>query len=136
MPLVTDIMSFGSHIAPREGSYYQNLTAFWKGDIRYHNLTNLTTQAQTNPPFWLKEAEAFVSSANLTNATVLSERLDKWQWSHSTKTSFRFSDKKPSERDIQEKGLSDDIALIHVCRSAFTHTTWRRCVSDPLYRAG
>lgn len=135
MPLVTDIMSFGSHINPREGSYYQNLTAFWKGDIQYHNLTNLTSQAQTNPPFWIKEAEAFVSSANLTNATVLSERLDKWQWSHSTKTSFRFSDKKPSEKDIQEKGLSDDIALIHVCRSALTYTTWRRYVSDPLYRA-
>ena len=115
MPLVTDIMSFGRQLDPYQGSYYQNLTAFWKGDVQFHNLTNLTTDSQIQPPFWINDAQTFVTSANLTNATELAERVGNWRWSHSTKTSIRFADKKASREDGEKKDLPEDIALIHVC---------------------
>ncbi|KAI0083737.1 hypothetical protein BDY19DRAFT_975766 [Irpex rosettiformis] len=113
IPLVMDFMSLSGELDSHQGSYYQNLTAFWKGDVRFHNLTNITTVPQLQTPFWLKDAEAFVSTANLTNATELSDRLGKWQWAHSTKTSIRFADKKVSGEDAKKKDLSEDIALIH-----------------------
>ena len=100
-------MSFGQEIDPRIGSYYSNLTGFWKGDVRFHNLTNMTAAPLASEPFWLKDASAFVASANLTNATELENRLGKWRWAESTKTSIRFGDKKSTQKDIAEKNGHD-----------------------------
>ncbi|KAI0683663.1 hypothetical protein BC835DRAFT_1295386 [Cytidiella melzeri] len=113
MPLVKDFMSFGQQVDPSAGSYYTNLTGFWKGDIQFHNLTNITRESQLSVPFWVHEADAFVASANLTNATELSDRLGTWRWGQSTKTSIRIGDKKGVSQDFARKNLPEDIALIH-----------------------
>jgi transmembrane E3 ubiquitin-protein ligase len=117
MPLVTDFVSFGQEIDPLAGSYYSNLTGFWKGDVRFHNLTNTTagTTPSLSNPFWLKDVDAFVASANLTNVTELADKLGKWRWAGSTKTSVRLVDKKGPPKEIAEKNLPDDIAILYVC---------------------
>ncbi|KAI0343001.1 hypothetical protein BDW22DRAFT_1356560 [Trametopsis cervina] len=113
IPLVSDFVTFGRQLDPYAGSYYTNLTGFWRGDIHFHNLTNVTANPPQSPPFWLQHAQDFISSANLTNATALSERQGKWKWAHSTKTSISFGDKKLWSEEAMKRNLSEDIALIH-----------------------
>lgn len=114
MPLVDDFMSFGRQLDPQSGSYYSNLTGFWRGEMTFHNLTNETSQMYAHAPFWLKDASDFVSAANLTNATELSERLGKWRWAQSGKVAISFGDKMLWADDDKRRHLSKDIALVHV----------------------
>lgn len=115
MPLVSNFVTFGPPVDPLQASYYANLTGFWRGDLQFHNLTNLTGEALAGaaPPIWLQDAQSFISTANLTNATELSTRLGEWDWVHSAKVAISFGDKLPWSND-DGKILSDDIAIIHV----------------------
>lgn len=115
MPLVNDFLTFGRQLDPQSGSYYANLTGFWRGDVQFHNLTNETMQTYSSPPFWIQDAQSFMSTANLTNATELTERVGKWGWDSSTKVAISFGDKLLWSSEGPHSNLSKDVALIHVC---------------------
>ncbi|CAL1715555.1 unnamed protein product [Somion occarium] len=106
MPLVDSLLTLGSQLDSMEASYYTNLTGFWRGDIEFHNLTSNSTDP------WQPLAHDLISSANLTNATELSDRLGSWNWSASNKVAISVGDKlvwsKPHLTNV-----SKDIAVIH-----------------------
>ena len=113
MPMVESLMTFGSQVNPLSASYYTNLTGFWRGDVAFHNLTRLESNATTPPPSWHHLADSLVASANLTNATEFTNRLGNWNWTRSDKVAISFGDKLMWSKE-DHKDLSKDIAIIHV----------------------
>ena len=114
-------MTFGSQVDPQAASYYQNLTGFWRGDVRFHNLTKLDSSVTPVPdttiqvPPWHRAAADYIASANatLTNATELTHKLGSWNWTRSKRVDISFGDKivVPKGNDTE---FTKDIALIHV----------------------
>lgn len=120
-PLLQQFLTFGPRLDPSTESYYANLTGFWKGDLQLHNLTEDTTSLSGHDtasfPPWHDAASNFLVGANVTNATELTERLGKWNWTRSEKVDISFGD-----RLLWSKSngtlVSKDIALIRVSYSA------------------
>ena len=106
-------MTFGSQLDPQFQSYYTNLTGFWRGDVEFHNLTDLQSNATAPLPVWHHLAEDVVSKANLTNATEFTNRLGSWNWTRSDKVAISLGDKLMWSEE-EHKDLSRDIAMIHV----------------------
>ena len=106
---------------PLYASYYANFTGYWKGDVRFHNLTNLDSSVTPVPdttiqvPPWHRAAADYIASANatLTNATELTHKLGSWNWTRSKRVDISFGDKivVPKGNDTE---FTKDIALIHV----------------------
>ena len=118
MPLVERFMTFGPRLHPQLGSYYTNLTGYWKGDVRFHNLTqeSHTYIAPNGSTFnfpWANLASNYLAGANLTNATELAERLGEWNWTRSEKVDISFGDKIVWDSKNRVE-VSKDIAVIHV----------------------
>lgn len=119
-PLLGQFMSFGQRLHPQLGSYYSNLTGYWKGDVRFHNLTQeshpLSSPDIISTPPWSRQASDYLIGANLTNATEFAQRLGAWNWTRSEKVDISFGDKLVwSERNGSE--VSKDVAILHVSPS-------------------
>lgn len=112
MPLAESLMSFGSQVDPQSASYYTNLTGFWRGDVRFHNLTDLQSNASAPFPPWHTLADQFMSRANLTNVTEFTTRLGSWNWTRSDKVQISLGDKLVWDAG-EHKALSKDIAMVH-----------------------
>ena len=106
-------MTFGSQLDLQFQSYYTNLTGFWRGDVEFHNLTDLQSNATAPLPIWHHLAEDLVANANLTNATEFTNRLGSWNWTRSDKVAISLGYKLMWTEE-EHNDLSRDIAMIHV----------------------
>ncbi|KAI0925008.1 hypothetical protein AcW1_006950 [Taiwanofungus camphoratus] len=108
MPLVDVFMTFGSRIDPQQGSYYSNLTGFWKGELHFNNLTSVSV---TDPPLqpWRYLADDFVAGINI---SALPELLGSWNWSASENLTINAGDK-AFLFDGGNGSVSGQIATIH-----------------------
>lgn len=102
-------MTFGSRIDPQQGSYYSNLTGFWKGELQFNNLTSVSV---TDPPLqpWRYLADDFVAGINI---SALPELLGSWNWSASENLTINAGDK-AFLFDGGNGSVSGQIATIHV----------------------
>lgn len=114
-------MTFGGQVDPQSAAYYTNLTGFWRGDVRFHNLTNLQSNESSPLPPWHTLSDDLVSRANLTNATEFASRVGSWNWTRSDKVQISLGDKFMWDEG-EHRNLSKDIAMIHVSNSS-GHTT-------------
>ncbi|KAI1782212.1 hypothetical protein LXA43DRAFT_932813 [Ganoderma leucocontextum] len=107
MPLVSAFLPFGVELDPKRGSYYSNMTGFWHGDLRLHNLTALNATEQVAP--WRPLSEQWMLAANL---TAIPERLGPWNWTRSNKVTLNVGDKRVPFRR-KEGNETRNIAIIH-----------------------
>lgn len=121
MPLVESLMTFGNQVDSQSAAYYTNLTGFWRGDVRFHNLTNLQSNESSPLPPWHTFSDDLVWRANLTNATEFASRVGSWNWTRSDKVQISLGDKFMWDEG-EHRNLSKDIAMIHVSSSS-GHTT-------------
>ncbi|KAL4250477.1 hypothetical protein ABKN59_006994 [Abortiporus biennis] len=114
-PLVESFMTFGPELVPETSSYYSNLTGFWRGDIRFYNLTDLPVPSDGEVvPEWYHLAKDFVAGANMTNMTEVAERIGPWNWTASNKLAISVGDKLVyPEKATGYANVSQEIAMIH-----------------------
>nr|QIE48439.1 hypothetical protein [Trametes gibbosa] len=105
-PLVEAFVTFGSEIDPQHGSYYSNMTGFWHGDVRPHNLTSLNASEAASS--WRHLSEQLMLPVNL---SAVPDLLGSWNWTRSNKLSLSMGDKLITyEHDGSDH---DGIAIIH-----------------------
>ncbi|EMD38757.1 hypothetical protein CERSUDRAFT_92794 [Gelatoporia subvermispora B] len=108
IPLVSNFMTFGSTLDPLKASYYTNITGFWHGDVRLHNLTS-AANTSNGTEAWRPFADELLTGAN---ETELGERGAEWNWDTTGTISISVGDKMLLfTRGTQN--ITDEIASIH-----------------------
>ncbi|THH29492.1 hypothetical protein EUX98_g4697 [Antrodiella citrinella] len=113
LPLVESLITFGPQLDPYEASYYSNTTGFWKGSLKFYNLTSMANLSTvTSAPPWRALAEQVMAGQNMTNTTEVAERMGSWNWTASNKFTMSIRDKTVLPQGTF-KDLSPDVAIIH-----------------------
>lgn len=104
-PLVNSFLSLDGPLDHSHFAYYSNITGFFNGKIRLHNLT---TPTRSMTP-WKIYADALTEQYKQ-NMTRLYNRIGTWDWNSTDRVTLVLSD---NIHPVGKKPVSDDIALIH-----------------------
>jgi hypothetical protein len=112
-PLVQSFLSFGSELNPALGSYYTNVSAIFRGDVSFHNLTSISEDQDDT---WHPLAYNFM---NGTNITSIPQHLGTWNWTNTGKIGIKIHDRKVTGA----VDATEDIAIFHVGNSKSIQTS-------------
>ena len=124
-PLLSSLLTDGTHLDSSHASYYSNITGFIRGDITFYNislpsldslsfLTNndTTTTNLTLPPPWLPHAKSIMSPLNTTEVI---ERASSWNWTGCDKIALSVVEKAPIiDRKGKALNLTEEMTVVHV----------------------
>jgi len=102
-PLVSNFITFGSNLEPWKASYYSNVSALFRGDVAFYNLTTASNDTTVT---WHSTAHNFMNGANL---TAIPERLGSWNWTNTDKIGIKIHDKEMPKI----ANVTDNIAIFH-----------------------
>ncbi|KIL69438.1 hypothetical protein M378DRAFT_69521 [Amanita muscaria Koide BX008] len=107
-PLLEEFHLQGKTLDPAQESYFPNITGFIRGKLQYRNISLSALPSQKDLP-GQSMLETYMTDFN---ATDMSERLGKWDWTTSEKIAFSVIEK-PAATVQNNVTLSKKIALIH-----------------------
>ena len=107
-PLVQNFISFGPELDSKQGSYYSNVSALFRGDIAFYNLTSISHNTNAT---WHVLADNFI---NGTNVTAIPQRLGAWNWTNTEKVGIKIHDRKATG----VANVTEEIAIFHVSNSS------------------
>lgn len=94
---------------PSLGSYYSNVTGFFRGDTRYYNLSSIPYDTNVT---WKPTADHIMENANL---SAIPERLGTWNWSAADSITIKVHD-----RMMAMTNVSESIAIFQVLCSSLS----------------
>ena len=119
--LVSKTLPVPHRLDPFLGSYYSNTSGWFRGDVRYYNLSSIPYDSNVT---WKPIADRVMESVNV---SAIPERLGNWNWSAANTIGIRVVDKMTTVSNI-----SESMAIFQVLCS-LSHHAW--CVSKTTFRA-
>jgi transmembrane E3 ubiquitin-protein ligase len=141
-PLLSSLLTDGTHLDPSQASYYSNITGFIRGDITFYNISlpsldslsslasstnnnDTTTTNLTLPPPWLPHAKSIMSPLNTTEVI---ERASSWNWTGCDKIALSVVEKAPIiERKGKALNLTEEMTVVHVRTTSYPFSLLLHC---------